>query len=77
MSLELKIGKEYTLKSINQRVKIAWENIEPGGVNWDKALVCVETLTKSPNLFFVPAALAYKYLTTDPPKGRIAQILGK
>lgn len=75
MSLELKVGKEYTLKSINQRVRIAWENIEPGGVNFDKALVTVET--KGGNFFTLPAALADKYLTTNPPKGRIAQILGK
>ena len=77
MALELKIGKIYTLKSINQRTKIVWENVEPGGVNFDKALVGVETLGKSPNIFFVPASLADKYLTTDPPRGRLAVILGQ
>lgn len=64
--MELKVGLEYTYKPINQRVRIVWENISAGGVNFADALVCVETL-KGFNQFTMPAALAERYLTEEPP----------
>ncbi len=64
--MQLKVGTELTYKPINQRVRIVWENISPGGANFDYALVCVETL-KGFNQFTMPALLAEHYLTEEPP----------
>jgi hypothetical protein len=64
--MELQIGLEYTYKPINQRVKIVWKNIDPGGVNLPSALVTVETVKGVPYTF--PAARANNYLTTELPK---------
>lgn len=63
--MNLTVGTKLTLKAINQVVTIVHESIAPGGTNIATAYITVETKKGVP--YTIPAALAEKYLTTDPP----------
>lgn len=63
--MDLSVGTEYTFKAINQVVVIVHENVEPGGVNFATAHITFETAKGVP--YTIPASLAERYLTDEPP----------